>query len=320
MSDYADKPKPTNDTALAEKLCRRWQVMQADRMPFLSIWQEIADLMATRSGGINTKVEMPDTAKDSALFDTTAGDALLTMAGGLMSWTMPVNEPWFNFEPIRELRGSEKTRRWSMECSELAREYLGNSAYYTEAHEDLLSHCGFATSAMYFNIEEGKLRFEHLPTGSYCIEENAFGVVDTLFREFEWLVEKAEDYFGKENLSEATQKLCEGDKERQRKIKILHAVYRRSDSERPSDPLARRAGWGKSSPPTTSSQRKSISCARVASITSRSAWAATSNGRRSRAIRLTATGRALLRFLTRGKSISCKWSWIARQRSACGLR
>lgn len=245
MSNDAEQPKPKQDAALAEKLCRRWQVMQADRMPFLSIWQEIADLMATRSGGINTKVETPDTAKDSALFDTTAGDALLTMAGGLMSWTMPVNEPWFNFEPIRELRGSERTRRWSMECSELAREYLGNSAYYTEAHEDLLSHCGFATSAMYFNIEEGKLRFEHLPTGSYCIEENAFGVVDTLFREFEWTVEKAEDYFGEENLSEATQKLCKGDKERQSKIKILHAVYRRSDSERPSDPLARRAGWGK---------------------------------------------------------------------------
>ena len=317
MSNDAEQPKPKQDAALAEKLCRRWQVMQADRMPFLSIWQEIADLMATRSGGINTKVETPDTAKDSALFDTTAGDALLTMAGGLMSWTMPVNEPWFNFEPIRELRGSERTRRWSMECSELAREYLGNSAYYTEAHEDLLSHCGFATSAMYFNIEEGKLRFEHLPTGSYCIEENAFGVVDTLFREFEWTVEKAEDYFGEENLSEATQNCA----------RATRNGNRRSKSFMPSIVVLTASGlpilWrvvpdgAKSLPLTTSSQRKSISSARAAaSTTSLSAWAATSNGRRSRAMHLTATGRALRRFLTRDKSTSCKWSWTARRKSA----
>ena len=33
----------------AQKLCERWQTMQADRMPWLVQWQEIADLMAPMS-------------------------------------------------------------------------------------------------------------------------------------------------------------------------------------------------------------------------------------------------------------------------------
>ncbi len=243
MSDEATKPSPSKSQA--EKLCRRWQSMQGDRTPFLSVWQEIADLMAPRSAGINTKTETPDVAKDAALFDTTAIDALTTMAGGLMSWTMPTNEPWFNFEPVRQLRGSDPVRRWAMECSELGREYLSNSSFYTESHEDLLCHCGFATSAMFFQVEEGKLRFEHLPIGSYCIEENAFGVVDTLFREFEWSVQTAADYFGKENLSDQTRKMLEDEKSRHSIIKILHAVYPRTDAERPKDELARKASWAK---------------------------------------------------------------------------
>lgn len=221
--------------------------MQSDRMPWLVQWQEIADLMAPRSAGISSKTNLPDTAREGLLFDTTAGDALMTMAGGLMSWMMPANEPWFGFDPTRELRGSDKVKKWAQECSELAREYLSNSSFYTEAHEDLLSHCGFGTSALYYALEEGQLRFEHLPTGSYCIEENRFGVVDVLFREFEWTIEQAAKHFGKESLSKKSQEALMGsdDKRKLAKIKILHAVYPRPEDERPDNEIARLADWGK---------------------------------------------------------------------------
>ena len=229
----------------AQKLCERWQTMQADRMPWLVQWQEIADLMAPRSAGISTKTNLPGTSREATLFDTTAGDALLTMAGGLMSWMMPANEPWFGFEPVRELRGSDRVKKWTQECAELGREYLSNSSFYTESHEDLLSHCGFGTSALYFALEDGELRFEHLPTGSYCIEENRFGVVDTLFREFEWSIEQVAKHFGEEALSAKSREALKDDKRRLTKIKILHAVYPRPNDERPRDELSRMADWGK---------------------------------------------------------------------------
>lgn len=216
-------------------------------MPWLTQWQEIADLMAPRSAGISTKTNLPGTSREALLFDTTAGDALQTMAGGLMSWMMPVNEPWFGFDPVRELRGSDRVKKWTQECAELGREYLSNSSFYTESHEDLLAHCGFGTSALYYAMEDGKLRFEHLATSSYCIEENRFGVVDTLFREFEWTIEEAAKHFGAASLSKKSQEALTGDDDKRKlaKIKILHAVYPRPDSERPDNDLARMADWGK---------------------------------------------------------------------------
>jgi len=228
---------------LGKKLCERWQRMQADRMPWMTQWQEIAELMAPRSGGITSKSNLPSTSREGMLFDTTAGDSLQIMAGGLMSWMMPANEPWFGFEPTRELRSSDRVKKWTQECSELAREYLSNSSYYTEAHEDLLAHCGFGTSALYFALEDGALRFEHLPTGSYCIEENRFGVVDVLFREFEWTVEESAKFFGEESLSQKSREALKDDKRKLGKIKILHAAYPRT--ERPSDEISRMADWGK---------------------------------------------------------------------------
>lgn len=201
--------------------------------------------MMPRSAGISSKTNEPNTSNENLLFDTTAGDALQTMAGGLMSWMQPVNEPWFSFDPIRQLRRSDKVVAWTQECSELAREYLSNSTFYTESHEDLLSHCAFGTSAMYYGIEEGQLRFEALPCGSYCVEENRFGVIDTLFREFEWTIEEAAKHYGQEALSKKSQEGLKDDARKYQKIKILHAVYPRPASERPDNEIARLADWGK---------------------------------------------------------------------------
>lgn len=230
----------------AKRLCDHWQRMQSMRAPWLPQWQEIAELMAPRSAGIASKTSTPSTSKEAMLFDTTANDALMTMAGGLMSWTMPGGEPWFAYDPPRPLAKSDKVKAWAQECSEAMRYLLANSAFYTEAHEDLLNHCAFGTSCLYFNLEDGQLRFEALNTGSYCIEENRFGVIDTLYREFEYDCQQAAQEFGEENLPPKMREILKDpdtNKAKQR-FKFLHAVYPRPESERP-DGVGRLASHGK---------------------------------------------------------------------------
>ena len=216
------------------------------RAPWLPQWQEIAELMAPRNAGIATKTSTPSTSKESMLFDTTAGRALGTMAGGLMSWTMPSSEPWFAFDAPAQQSKSDKVKAWAQECSERMRYLLANSTFYTEAHEDMLNHCSFGTSCMYMNLEEGRLRFEVLATGSYCIEENRFGEIDTLFREFEYTAQQAKEEFGEENLpTKILEALKDPDSSKAKaRFKFLHAVYPRPESERP-DGVGRLAAHGK---------------------------------------------------------------------------
>lgn len=228
----------------AKQLCSHWQRMQGQRAPWLPQWQEIAELMSPRVAGITVKTSTPSTSKESMLFDTTAGDALQTMAGGLMSWTMPGSEPWFAFDPPGPLKRVDRVKAWAQECSEAMRYLLANSAFYTESHEDMLNHCSFGTSCLYFSIEDGRLRFEALNTGSYCIEENRFGEIDTLYREFEYDCEQARDEFGEENLSPKMIECLKDEQKKKSRFKFLHAVYPRPDSERP-DGVGRLAPHGK---------------------------------------------------------------------------
>ena len=237
------KPK-TSDKA--DAILRRWSRMVSARAPWLPQWQEIAQLMNPRAAGITTSFFTPNTTNETVLFDTTAGDALLTMAGGLMSWTMPASSPWFAFDAPRPLAGQDRVVAWAQACSEEMRYLLANSNFYTEAHEDLVNHCGFGTSALYFNVEDdGDLCFESLPLGTFCIEEDDDGEVETLFREFEFTAEQAVDCYGYENLPPTIRESYDNVEKRGTYYKFIHAVYPRPEHERPDNSIGRMASWGK---------------------------------------------------------------------------
>lgn len=238
------EPQPPVSSTRGAEIMRQWQGMGTELSLWKPRWQEIGDLMMPRMAGISSTTESPSSEKESRLFDTTAGDGAMTMAGGLMSWTSPANEAWFNYKPIFELRDSEPVKQWLAACSERIREFLANSNFYTEIHEDLLTHCTFGTSAMFVGMENGQFRFESLPLGSFAIEEDGFGRVNTLFREMDLTAKQAKDLFGENSLPKEVKDCLTDDKKAQQKHKFVHAVYPRPESERP-DGIARSAAWGK---------------------------------------------------------------------------
>lgn len=244
MEASPNTPAPGVDKVKrAEAIIRKNSEMKAEIGPWLTQWQDIADMMMTRKAGIQEKNYTPDVGKESRLFDTTAHEALMTMAGGLMSWTTPANEPWFAFQPIPAMRKSDAGKQWLQDCTERTRELLANTSFYTERHEDLLNHCSFGLSALYYAREGDKLRFESLPVGQFCIEENAFGEVDTLYREMSLNARQAVEMFSEENLSP---KIREAYKENKPTcFQFIHAVYPRPERERPKDEISRQATWGK---------------------------------------------------------------------------
>lgn len=228
----------------AQKILHRWQQMSGDLAVWKPQWQEIADYMMPRKAGISEVTETPSSTKETALFDTTAGDAAMTMAGGLMSWTSPINEQWFQYKPIFQLRESDATKQWLAQCTERIRELLAESNFYTELHEDLLTHCTFGTSAMYIGMQGGKLHFESLPLGTFAIAENGFGVVDTLYREMEMTASQAKDLFGEDMLPKDVCDCLKDHKKKDLRHKFIHAVYPRPEHERPEG-VGRNAAWGK---------------------------------------------------------------------------
>lgn len=237
----AKKPPQIKAKAISD----RWKALQSDLQVWKTQWQEIADFMMPRKAGISSITYTPSVSKESLLFDTTAQDAAMTMAGGLMSWTTPANEVWFTFEPPFALRGIDSVKQWYLACSQRVQEMVANSNFYTEEHEDLLNHVTFCTSALYSSFNDGKYVFESLPVGSFAIEENADGDVDTLYRELVLTARQAVDKFGEENLPKKVTDCLKDSAKLDNRFTFIHAVYPRSESERPKDPVARSAAWGK---------------------------------------------------------------------------
>jgi hypothetical protein len=226
--------------------CNRYKSLKDYRATtFDPEWQEIADYIMPRKGGINRKQYNPKNAGEVFIFNTAAEHAITVAAAGLTSWTTPAYEPWFKFAPIRQLRNVDTVERWMQECTQLMQEYLSNSNFYTEIHEDNITHLTFCTSAMFSQLDEkGSFAFESFRVGSYVIEENHLGQVDTLMREFELSARQAAQKFGDENLSPNTRKLLAGDgKQQDQKVKFLHVVEPRTDAQRIGRAVAERKAF-----------------------------------------------------------------------------
>jgi hypothetical protein len=212
-----------------DKLLERLQAMRAIRAPWETLWQEIANyVMPRRAPGLNGALS-PSTAQETRLFDTTAVQANMTLANGCMAWMSPQESPWFAFDG-----GSDDvTMRWHSDATQRAQLALTRSNYYTSQHEFYLDRSAFGTACLY--VEPGKkgvVNVQCWPVGSFCIDEDEEGNVDTVFREFELTVRQAVMKFGDAVASKVKERHAAGGVALGEKIKFLHAIHPRSDDER----------------------------------------------------------------------------------------
>lgn len=230
--DAPTLPAPTAKKANPGKLLERLSSLRAIRAPWESLWQEIADyVMPRRSPGMQGSLT-PSTQRESRLFDTTAVQANMTLANGCLAWMSPQESPWFSLDPPFDKEG-DSAQRWLSICTERTRQALATSTFYTSIHEFYLDRSGFGTACLYVEPGKKRLNVQCWPVGTFCIDEDEEGVVDTVFREFDLTVRQAVLKFGEAGVSAKTLKLYkQGGAKLGEKVKMLHAIYPRADEDR----------------------------------------------------------------------------------------
>lgn len=221
--------------ALAKKLRDRFDALKGIRSPWESLWTEIARyVMPRRAPGMNGTIQTPSVANDALLFDTTAIRANMTLANGQLAWMSPLESAWFAFEP--HPGKGEDARMWLAEATETAREELAISNFYTAIHEAYLDRGAFGTCCLY--MEPGKrnlINAQAWPIGSFVIDEDESGLVDTVIRDFKLTARQAIQKFGEKEVSEKIRKAnSEGGSKAHDKFDFLHCIYPREDAERDS--------------------------------------------------------------------------------------
>lgn len=240
-------PKPAMDPIKAKGLADRYHSLKMLRAPWETLWQDIGDYVMPRRAYSNGATLTPSTERESRLFDTTAVQANLTLANGCVAWMSPQENPWFALDAPRGKEDDDQVKLWLSTATEQMRTSLAGSNYYTAQHEFYLDRSAFGTACLF--VEPGKkkkLNVQCWPVGSFVIDEDDEGNIDTVIREFSMTARQAVQKFGKEQVSEKIRKAYEeGGAKMNDKHMFIHAIYPREPEDRearkidpPNKPIA----------------------------------------------------------------------------------
>ncbi len=207
----------------------RNEALETTRAPWSSFWQQLANYIQTRKSEINTKTTGPDPTSNYFLYDSTAAASNMTMAQGQMSLVSPPDEVWFEYRPPLALKHDESAISYYREVTEIIRELIASSNFYTQIHEMYLQRSGFGTATLFSSIDSGSLFFKSYDIGTYSICEDHKGQVDTFFRTYPLTAKQAEKKFGADNLPEKIRKAAAEPKKCDQSFDFIHAVFPREE-------------------------------------------------------------------------------------------
>ena len=219
----------------AEAALLRWGDLEQEQRQWLNLWQEIADYTQPRKGNIAFRRSSAQ-QQTGLMFDSTAPHANELLAASMQGALTSSAFRWFSLR----LKGVEVGKD-----SELARdlEWCGTDMYdaynasnfASETHEVYLDAPCFGIAAMFVEeqtpsrtVGPGALLFNALPPGSFAIDENENGTVDTIHRKFLLSARAAATTFGADVVGKQVQAaLKQNSNER---FEFLQCVYPNTDA------------------------------------------------------------------------------------------
>jgi len=212
-----------------EKIIKRVEILEADRAVWDSQYQECADYAMPQNNQITNKKGKGEPSED--LFDTTAEESLIQLAAGLYSYMFPTDSRAFVLEiDDAELADNDNVRQWLEKTTAVLHKYLVSSNFRQEFFCFLKQLCCFGTACLY--VEKGKktpivFRCFHI-SGVYIVT-NSDGIVDTVFRTFEYTARQAVQEFGADKLGEKINTAYNDIGQMDKKFKFIHAVFPRKE-------------------------------------------------------------------------------------------
>jgi hypothetical protein len=219
-----------------EQIIDRQEKLKADRGVWEQHWQELADYNLPRKNQF-TRVNVSGEKKGFALYDNTSMVSCDQLSSALHGMLTNPNTLWFSLAADREdLLLIEDVVEYLQDLTKRMHRVLNNSNFQSEIHEFYLDLCGFGTATMTVERDSKKIvRFSTKHLGEIFICENAFGMIEEVYRLFKWEAAKIIQEFcvGIDEKDKAAienkvgRKVAEafykGDKT---EFEIVHCVYR----------------------------------------------------------------------------------------------
>lgn len=217
---------------LAEKLCKRFDALKADRSTFESHWGEVAKFIFPRRDDFNVE-RTPGDKRQQHIVDSTGTQGLELLGAGLHGMASNPASRWFGIKtgnPV--IDEQDRPRDWISDVVDrmFSKMHSPGSAITTHLHELYLDYAAFGTAVMFIGVgKNNNLLFQTRFLGECVIDENAEGIVDTVIRSFKMTVRQVVQKWG-DKVSPDVRKAYADDK-LDEKVELLHAVYPREERD-----------------------------------------------------------------------------------------
>lgn len=187
-----------DDQELSKRIRSRWSELKLDREKWLSTCKEVSEYINPRNGRYNTTDRNLGNSRKNRILDPYARRAQRTLSAGLMSGMTSPARPWFKLTTSdTELAKDADVKQWLFDVSQIMQTMFAKSNIYRMLHAiyDELGLFGTAPAVLVGNFERVMHGFT-LTAGEYCIGADTFGVIDSLYREYQMTTKAMVENFG----------------------------------------------------------------------------------------------------------------------------
>ena len=213
----------------ASEHVKRFDYLKSRRDNWDTHYQELADYMLPRKADIVKKRSRGEKRME-LIYDGTALQSIDLMAAFLHGMLTSGASPWFHLDVKDEMiNRDDDVREWLQDTSMRMMQAFQRSNFETEVHEAYVDLVVFGTACMFCEMDRKNLRFSTRHISEYYVQEDQYGMVNTVYRLYKMTANQAVDRFGLERVGDFIRKKHEknGDEE----VEILHAVMPRTNRD-----------------------------------------------------------------------------------------
>lgn len=206
------------------------QLLKERDAMWLPKWKDLRDYLSPRDGQFEGDEENDGKRRDRKINNTKPLRSMSNLAAGMTSGMTSQARPWFELAAPEGIPDTIAVRQWLYDVQEAIRAVHAKSNLYSVLPQVYRSQGVYGTGVM-AGLPDSKntLRFYHYPCGTYALDTNARGQVDTFYREYKMTPRQMADQFGMDNLCKSTQEMAKrGELTR---VSVCHLIEPNPDAD-----------------------------------------------------------------------------------------
>lgn len=221
----------------AEKLIKRAEALRTEHSRWQAVWRAVAKYVFPNAHPVGSISNINRGNPKYQPLNTIGIDCATLLSAFIYSNTVFSGEQWFDL--IKEVsKGEDQPSRDETELLQRlalkTMETIINSNFDHTYRQFIAGYVSFGTAPFHWEFDDGNklITRQWLITNNIFVSENSVGLIDTVFREFEYTARQAVQAFGYENLSEKIRKAFDDESEQEKRFKFLHCTYPRNKRDK----------------------------------------------------------------------------------------